>query len=248
MYNPTMEKLPEKMPLTSHLEELRKTVLISMVGLIVGVVIAAFFVNPILDYLAAPIGGLENLHAIEVTETMSVYMRVAMLGGLIIALPWILFQVFRFISKGLKSAERRGIFLALPFAIIMFLAGVAFAFYVMLPASLGFFQVILNVTTAIRIKSYFSFVTNLLFWIGASFQMPLIFFILTKVGVVNHKMLLKGWRVAIVAIAVLAAVITPTGDPINMLIFMVPLFVLYLLSILLSLLAGKPAQTQEKEE
>ena len=248
MYNPTMEKLPEKMPLTSHLEELRKTILLSMVGLIVGVVVAAFFVDPILGYLAAPIGGLENLHAIEVTETMSVYMRVALLGGLIVALPWILFQIFRFIGKGLKSSEKRAIFLALPFAIILFLAGVAFAFYVMLPASLGFFQEILNVTTAIRINSYFGFTTNLLFWIGASFQLPLIFFILTKVGLVNHRMLLKGWRVAIVAIAVLAAVITPTGDPINMLIFMVPLFVLYLLSIVLSLLAGKPAQTHEKEE
>lgn len=234
----------EKLPISSHLEELRKTLLWSLVGLIAGVVAVVFFVNPILNFLTQPIGGLQNLQAIEVTETMSVYMRVALLGGLIIALPWIIYQVLRFVGKGLLPAERKGIFLALPFAVLLFLAGVAFAFYIMLPASLGFFQEILDVTTSIRLKSYIGFTTNIMFWIGVSFQLPLIFFVLAKIGIVDSKMLLKGWRVAIVAIAILAAVITPTGDPINMLIFMLPLFVLYLLSILLSALASKPAKKE----
>ena len=235
----------DKLPISSHLEELRQTLLWSLVGLIAGVVAAVFFVNPILGFLTQPIGGLQNLQAIEVTETMSVYMRVALLGGLIIALPWIVFQLLRFVGKGLKPTERKGIYLALPFAVLLFLAGVAFAFYVMLPASLGFFQEILDVTTSIRLKSYISFTTNIMFWIGVSFQLPLVFFVLTKIGIVTPKLLVKGWRVAIVAIAVLAAVITPTGDPINMLIFMLPLFVLYLLSILLSALANKPAKTEQ---
>lgn len=234
----------EKLPISSHLEELRKTLLWSLVGLIAGVVAVVFFVNPILNFLTQPIGGLQNLQAIEVTETMSVYMRVALLGGLIIALPWIIYQVLRFVGKGLLPAERKGIYLALPFAVLLFLAGVAFAFYIMLPASLGFFQEILDVTTSIRLKSYIGFTTNIMFWIGASFQLPLVFFVLSKIGIVDSKMLLKGWRVAIVAIAILAAVITPTGDPINMLIFMLPLFVLYLLSILLSALASKPAKKE----
>ena len=234
----------EKLPISSHLEELRKTLLWSLVGLIAGVVAVVFYVNPILNFLTQPIGGLQNLQAIEVTETMSVYMRVALLGGLIIALPWIIYQVLRFVGKGLLPAERKGIYLALPFAVLLFLAGVAFAFYIMLPASLGFFQEILDVTTSIRLKSYIGFTTNIMFWIGVSFQLPLVFFVLSKIGIVNSKMLLKGWRVAIVAIAILAAVITPTGDPINMLIFMLPLFVLYLLSILLSALASKPAKAE----
>jgi sec-independent protein translocase protein TatC len=234
----------EKLPISSHLEELRKTLLWSLVGLIAGVVAVVFFVNPILNFLTQPIGGLKNLQAIEVTETMSVYMRVALLGGLIIALPWIIYQVLRFVGKGLLPAERKGIYLALPFAVLLFLAGVAFAFYIMLPASLGFFQEILDVTTSIRLKSYIGFTTNIMFWIGVSFQLPLVFFVLSKIGIVDSKMLLKGWRVAIVAIAILAAVITPTGDPINMLIFMLPLFVLYLLSILLSALASKPAKKE----
>jgi len=235
----------EKLPISSHLEELRQTLLWSLVGLVAGVIAAAFFVNPILTFLTQPIGGLQNLQAIEVTETMSVYMRIALLGGLIIALPWIVFQILHFVGKGLKPSERKGIYLSLPFAVLLFLAGVAFAFYVMLPASLGFFQEILDVTTSIRLKSYISFTTNILFWIGVSFQLPLVFFVLTKIGIVNSKLLIKGWRVAIVVIAVLAAVITPTGDPINMLIFMLPLFVLYLLSILLSAIANKPAKTEQ---
>lgn len=244
-----MTEEAEKLPLTQHLEELRGTLLRSLLGLIAGVVVAAFFVNPILDFFTLPIGGLQNLHAIEITETMSVYMRVALLGGLILALPWIVLQILLFVGKGLKENERKNIYLALPFIAILFLTGVAFAYYVMLPASLGFFKNILAVTTSIRIKSYISFVTNLLFWIGVSFLIPLIFFILAKIGVVNAKMLLNGWRVAVVAIAVLAAVITPTGDPINMLIFMLPLFVLYLLSILLTALAVKRPKTKaEKEE
>lgn len=243
-----MTEETEKLPFTQHLEELRGTLLRSLIGLIIGVVAAAFFVNPILEFLTRPIGGLQNLHAIEITETMAVYMRVALLGGFILALPWIVLQFLLFVGKGLKNKERKNIYLALPFISIMFLAGTAFAYYVMLPTSLDFFKNILAVTTSIRIKSYISFVTNLLFWIGVSFLIPLLFFILAKIGLVNAKMLLNGWRIAIVAIAVMAAVITPTGDPINMLIFMLPLFVLYLLSILLSALARKPLKTEVEKE
>ena len=243
-----MNSTTEKLPISDHLEELRLTLLWSLLGLVVGVIAAVFFVNPILDFLARPIGGLQNLQAIEVTETMAVYMRVALLGGLILALPWITFQLLRFVGKGLKPKERKGIYIALPFAVLLFLSGVAFAYFVMLPASLGFFQEILNVTTSIRLKSYISFTTNILFWIGVSFQLPLLFFVLTKVGIVTPKLLIKGWRVAIVVIAVLAAVITPTGDPVNMLIFMLPLSVLYLLSILLSALASKPVPAESDKE
>ena len=239
-----MNEESEKLPLSTHLEELRQTLLWSLLGLVVGVIAAAFFVNPILNFLTEPIGGLQNLYAIEVTETMSVYMRIALLGGLVIALPWIVYLLLRFVGKGLKQKERRAIYMTLPFMVGLFSIGIVFAYYVMLPTSLAFFQEVLDVTTSIRLKSYTSFTTNLLFWIGVSFQTPLVFFVLTKVGIVNPKMLLKGWRVAIVIIAVMAAVITPTGDPVNMLIFMLPLFVLYLLSILLSAVAKKPIKAE----
>ena len=229
----------EKQSLLDHLEALRKTLLLILIGLIVGVVLAVFFVKPIIAFLAKPIGGLDQLHAIEVTESVGVYMRVALLTGLIVSLPWVFYQLFQFIGKGLKENERKGILIAVPFATIMFLGGVAFAFYIMLPASLEFLMGILGIQTLIRIKSYFSFVSNLLFWIGVSFELPLIAFVLARFGILKAKVMLKSWRIAIVVIAILAAIITPTGDPVNMAIFMIPLFVLYLLSIGLAALAEK---------
>ena len=238
----------EKKSLLEHIEELRQTLLNSLIGLVLGVVVAAFFVKPILAFLSKPIGGLEKLHAIEVTESVGVYMRVALLAGFLLALPWVFYQLFVFIGKGLKKNERKSILIAVPFATLMFAGGVVFAFFIMLLVSLDFLMSILGIQTMIRIKSYFSFVTNLLFWIGISFEMPLIVYVLARVGLIKAKVMLKGWRVAIVVIAVLAAIITPTSDPVNMAIFMIPLFVLYLLSIGLAAIAEKQRAKPEAAE
>ncbi len=246
MYNPIMEdNQTEKMPLSHHLEDLRKILLRALLGLMIGVMVGAFFVQPVLDFFAEPVGGVVNLQVIEVTESMSVYMRVALLVGLVIALPWIFFQLFSFVGKGLKKSEKRGLFIAIPFATILFLAGGSFAFFVMLPASMKFFTSLLAVETSLRLSAYFGFVVNLIFWIAISFELPLLVFVLTRVGVIKPAFLTKGWRVALVVIAVMAAVITPTGDPVNMVIFMLPLFVLYLLSIGLSALAYKARRASE---
>ena len=242
------ESTSEQMPLSQHLEDLRKVLFRAILGLAAGVIAGAFFVDPVLDFLSRPVGGVESLQVIEVTESMSVFMRVALLIGLVVALPWIFFQLFSFVGKGLKKSEKRGLFIAIPFATALFLAGGSFAFFVMLPASMKFFIGLLEVNTSIRLSSYFGFTTNLIFWVGVSFELPLLVFILTRVGVIRPSFLTKGWRVAVVAIAVLAAVITPTGDPVNMVIFMVPLFVLYLMSIGLSALAYKARNVSKTDD
>ena len=242
------ESTSEQMPLSQHLEDLRKVLFRAILGLAAGVIAGAFFVDPVLDFLSRPVGGVENLQVIEVTESMSVFMRVALLIGLVVALPWIFFQLFSFVGKGLKKSEKRGLFIAIPFATALFLAGGSFAFFVMLPASMRFFIGLLEVNTSIRLSSYFGFTTNLIFWVGVSFELPLLVFVLTRVGVIRPSFLTKGWRVAVVAIAVLAAVITPTGDPVNMVIFMLPLFVLYLMSIGLSALAYKARNVSKTDD
>lgn len=242
------ESTSEQMPLSQHLEDLRKVLFRAILGLAAGVIAGAFFVDPVLDFLSRPVGGVESLQVIEVTESMSVFMRVALLIGLVVALPWIFFQLFSFVGKGLKKSEKRGLFIAIPFATALFLAGGSFAFFVMLPASMRFFIGLLEVNTSIRLSSYFGFTTNLIFWVGVSFELPLLVFVLTRVGVIRPSFLTKGWRVAVVAIAVLAAVITPTGDPVNMVIFMVPLFVLYLMSIGLSALAYKARNVSKTDD
>ena len=170
MYNPSMKEDPSnQMPLTQHLEDLRKVLLRALLGLFAGVIAGTFFVKPVLDFFARPIGGVEKLQVIEVTESISVYMRVALLIGLIVALPWIFFQLFSFIGKGLKKSEKRGLLIAIPFATILFLVGGGFAFFVMLPSSMNFFTSLLEVNTSLRLSSYFGFVINLVFWIGISF-------------------------------------------------------------------------------
>lgn len=242
------ESTSEQMPLSQHLEDLRKVLFRAILGLAAGVIAGAFFVDPVLDFFSRPVGGVESLQVIEVTESMSVFMRVALLIGLVVALPWIFFQLFSFVGKGLKKSEKRGLFIAIPFATALFLAGGSFAFFVMLPASMKFFIGLLEVNTSIRLSSYFGFTTNLIFWVGVSFELPLLVFVLTRVGVIRPSFLTKGWRVAVVAIAVLAAVITPTGDPVNMVIFMVPLFVLYLMSIGLSALAYKARNVSKTDD
>lgn len=247
MYNAAMSEAHEP-DLWDHIEALRGNLLKALIGLAVGITISFFFTEPLINFLSQPVGGIENLSAIEVTESVSVYMRVALLCGVIVSLPWVLYQLFDFIGKGLTDKEKKGIWTAIPFATLLFLAGVAFAYTLMLPASLRFFTDFLQVQTSLRIKSYFSFLTNLLFWIGVSFQLPLIAFVLARVGVITAQMLLRGWRMAIVAIAVLSAVITPTGDPVNMAIFMVPLFGLYLLSIGLAFLAQRKESEAKPEE
>jgi sec-independent protein translocase protein TatC len=222
--------------LSPHFLELRSRLLKSLIALVVCVLASFYFTDRIITILVEPIGGLQNLQSIEVTENISVYMKVALLSGFILALPVIAYQIVAFIVPGLESKEKRWLFISIPFIVIMFLAGVAFTYFVMLQAAIPFLVNFLGVKTIPRLSNYMGFVTNLMFWVGISFESPLVILILAKLKIVNTRMLLKGWRVAIVASAVMAAVITPTTDPVNMGLLMAPLMGLYLLSVILAFL------------
>ena len=222
-----------------HIKELRMRLLWALVGIVVGVAVSFNLTDFFLDLLTKPIGGLENLLSIEVTENLSVFMRVSLLAGFIMALPWVLFQLLAFITPGLHQRERRWLFTAIPFATLLFLGGVVFTYLVMLPTAIPFLVSFLGVTTTPRLSSYIQFVTTLMFWVGVSFETPLVIFLLAKMRLLTAGALIRQWRIAIVVIAVLAAVITPTGDPVNMAILMAPLLALYLVSILLAFFAGE---------
>ncbi len=130
-----------------------------------------------------------------------------------------------------------GSIIGAPAASLLFLGGVAFAYYVMLPVAIPFLTSFLDTQSNIILSDYIDFVTNLLFYIGLSFEIPLIVFILAKLKLVTARLLLKQWRIAILVIAGIAAIATPTTDPVNMAILMVPLFFLYWVSVLLAALA-----------
>jgi sec-independent protein translocase protein TatC len=167
----------------------------------------------------------------------------------VIAFPYIWLEVFRFINPGLKRRERVFVLVVLPFATLLFVAGLAFAYYIMLPAALDFLLDFMGIATVPRVSNYVRFVTGLMFWIGISFQFPLIIYTLAAIGLIRARTLLEGWRIAVVAIAVLAAAVTPTVDPVNMGLVMAPMIVLYLISILLAAIAerGRRRRIQSQE-
>jgi sec-independent protein translocase protein TatC len=235
------------MTILGHFTELRKRLLVMVVALAVGVIASFAFSQKIAEYLSAPIGGLSAMSSIEVTENVSAFMKISLLSGVVLALPVLLFEVLAFIVPGLKPGERKWIWMVIPLATIFFVGGVAFTYYVMLPAALPFLLDFMGITTSPRPSNYFSFVLNLMFWVGVCFEMPLVVFVLARLGIVNVKGLLKQWRVAIIASAVLAALITPTPDPVNMGLMMIPLLGLYVVSILFAIFARHQKKVKEKE-
>jgi sec-independent protein translocase protein TatC len=220
-----------------QVDALRSHLLRSVLALAVGVGISFYFTQQIIDFLALPIGGLGSLKAIEVTESVGVFMRVAMLGGIAAALPYVVFEMWWFAAPGLRPREKKMGLVGIPFAVLFFLGGMAFAYFVMLPTALPFLTSFLGIQAQLRPNSYFGFVTGLMLWIGASFEFPLVIYVLTAIGFVRPQVLFQQWRLAMVIIAIAAAVITPTIDPVNMALVMAPMTLLYFLSIGLSYIA-----------
>ncbi len=234
-----MSETQREMTIWQHLDELRKRLLFSLIALVVTVAVSVVFADKLLKWVARPIGGLENLLSIQVTENLSVYFRVTLLSGFILALPFLLVQLILFISPGLTTKERKWVLVAVPFATLLFLIGAVFAYFVMLPAAIPFLVQFPGPEVLPKWRDYVNFVTSLIFWIGLSFETPLLMYILAKLGIVSAKGLAKQWRIAIILIAVIAAVATPTPDPVNMVLLMAPLLILYLLGILLAAFARR---------
>ena len=227
----------------AHLDDLRKHLLRATLVLVVMVIIVAFFMQDLLVWITEPIGGIEALQSIEVTESLGVVMRIVLLGGFALAMPYIIFELYLFIAPGLKRRARVIGLITIPVAFLFFIGGMAFAYYVMMPAALPFLINFMGIKTVPRPASYVKFVTSLMFWVGIAFEFPLIIFGMAGMGIVRAEDLIKYWRIAIIIIAVIAAVITPTIDPINMALVMGPMIVLYFLSIALAKIAqGKREQ------
>lgn len=221
-----------------ELDAVRKHLLRMLVAVIITTAFSFYFTNDLAAFLAVPVGGLERLQAVAVTETVGVFMRVALISGLVFASPYIAFEVWLFVAPGLMPRARQFSLLFIPLAAIFFVSGMAFTYYAMLPVALPFIETgFIQVTTNWTVDSYIKFVTGLLFWIGLAFEFPLVIYGLSAIGIVKPRMLLEQWRLAMVLIAVISAMITPTTDALTMGITMLPLALLYFLSILFSAVA-----------
>jgi sec-independent protein translocase protein TatC len=223
--------------LLPQVEALRVRLLHMLLALVITVGLSLALSQQLLAFLAGPIGGIDQLRAIEVTENLGVFMRIGLVTGIALAIPYLAFEIWIFVAPGISPRARWVGLMGIPAATLLFYAGVAFAYYVMLPVALPFLTNFMGIPSELRPASYYGFITNVMFWLGISFEFPLVVFVLSSMGFVKPGTLLHQWRLAIVIIAVVAAAVTPTVDPVNMSIVMAPLIILYFVSIGLSYLA-----------
>lgn len=228
-----------------EIETLRKHIFRALLALMLTVSLSFIFTEQLIDYLSEPVGGIDMLRAIEVTESIGVFMRVALMSGVIIALPYIAFEFWLFLAPGIKPRSKKFGLIGIPLATLLFIAGAVFSFYVLLPTALPFLLNFMGIQAELRPASYFSFILGIMFWIGVSFEFPLVIYVLSAVGIVKPDVLKQQWRLAMVIISILAAAITPTVDPVNMALVMLPMSVLYFISIGLSYIAYNGREIQK---
>ena len=221
-----------------HLEELRDRLIKSAIAVTVTTLLSFIFAKQFLQLLIAPMGETPPVSSTPTTNIV-VFTKVALISGVALAMPVLVYQLISFIAPGLTRQEKRYLYLIVPGATLSFVAGIAFAYFVMLPTAIPFLKGFLGdiVQPNWFVDKYISFITSLLFWVGLSFETPLLIFFLAKLGIVTPAVLSRNRKYAILVIAVLAAVITPTPDPFNMILVMVPLILLYEIGILLAKLA-----------
>lgn len=225
------EQLESGETLLEHLNELRIRLTWAVGGLVLGTGLSFAFTRPLLEFLIAPYD--DQLQVIGPTENIETFFKVALVSGAILSMPWILYQVWLFVAPALEASERRFVYVFIPSAFTLFLLGIAFSWLVLLPAAIDFLA---NFMPSIfmsewRANEYISFTTTFLFWIGVSFELPLVFYLLSRAGMLTATTLREQWRMAVVGVAVLAAAVTPSIDPVTMMLTMVPLLILYVLSI-----------------
>jgi sec-independent protein translocase protein TatC len=242
-----------ELSLRDHLQELRRRLLISVIALLVGTVVAFAFWEPAVEILKRPAQEINDgqgvkLIATQVTETLTTSFKLSMVGGAVLAFPVILYQIVRFIAPGLTGNERRTLLLFMPGALLAFVSGVAFGYFVLTPQALPFLLTFGEgvVEPLVRISSLVDVMVRLLFWMGIVFETPLVMLLLARLGIVNAGAFSRFRRFWLVIAFILAAVITPTFDPVNQILVAVPLLALYEVGVLLARLAGrsKPISTE----
>jgi sec-independent protein translocase protein TatC len=235
-----------EMTLIEHLKELRNRVIKSALAVVVGVVLCAVFWETILGWLLAPARESHPEFELAVfgpTESIGVLFKIAMYGGLLAASPVVIYQILMFVIPGLTPRERRAILPGMFGAVAFLLAGMAFAYWVVLPVSLEFLLDFGgdNFEPFIGAKQYLDFATRIVFWVGISFELPMVIALLARLGLVRARQLIHFWRYAILIVFIIAAVITPTPDPLTQSLVAGPLILLYVLGILFAWMLQRPA-------
>lgn len=232
----------KKISLVEHLEELRRRLIVCFIVIIIFSLVSSFFSDKILQLLKKPAGSyLKNLAYFSPTEGVWAYIKIALGSGLILSTPFVLFEIWRFISPALQLNERRVVQNFLWAILLFFIAGIAFGYYILIPFALKF---LLNFASAeliplISVDKYLSFVFILLLGCGVIFEMPLLILLLNRLKLVSSTLMRRQRKIAILTIFIISAIITPTPDAFSMLLMAGPMLFLYEVSIGLTFFAEK---------
>lgn len=243
----------QKMPLTAHLEELRKRLIISFIALAAGFGISYGFKERLFFFLSRPLQAHlpegSTMQYISIPEAFLTYLKLSLFGGLVLAMPVILYQIWRFVAPGLYEREKRYFIPFVFFSMLFFLGGASFCYYIVFPFVFRFFMSFSggSLLAMPAIKQYLSFATRLLIAFGLVFEMPIFFFFLGRVGLVNYQTLARQRRMAVVLVFVGAALLTPP-DVVSQLMLAGPLMFLFELSIQVVRITGKKLDEEFEEE
>ncbi len=241
-----------RMTFLEHLDELRKRITHAVGGLLVGFIISFAFINRVFDFvyqrLIASVPGGKLIYT-EGPEMFMLWIKIAVLTGVLIASPYIMLQVWLFIAPGLYAKEKK---LAIPFVLsssALFISGAAFSHYFVFPAAWNFFASFGNeyVEFLPRVDPVFGMYVKLMLGIGLTFQLPVLMFVLARLGIVTAGFLLRNFRYAVLLIFIFAAVITPDGNPVNQLMVGGPMIVLYLIGTLVAWIFGKSKKSDQED-
>jgi sec-independent protein translocase protein TatC len=221
----------EGLSILEHLNELRIRLTWAAAGLALATVASFAFTEKLLDFLISPYD--RQLQTLSPTEGLQTYFRVALVSGITIAMPWMLYQLWRFIEPGLHPNEKRYVYVFIPSATLLFLTGASFCWFVLLPSAIRFLANFMPTIFSAEWTSqeYIGFATSFIVWVGIAFQIPLVIYFLARFGILTPATLREHWRIAIVGISIVAAAVTPSIDPVTMILTMIPLVLLYMLSI-----------------
>ncbi len=222
------------MSLLEHLEELRKRLIHSVVYLLIGFAVAYAFHTPLTNYIQKPLVDIGlKMTMTHPTDALNFFIKTSLVCGAIFASPFILYQVWLFISPGMYTNEKKYVFPFMTATVGLFLAGAWFGYRYVLPAAMVFLiqDFGKNFTHMITIEDYMSFFLAVILGLGVCFELPILVFFLALFGIINAAFLLRNIRYAILIIFIVAAIICPTPDPVGMCLFASPMLVLYFLSI-----------------
>lgn len=246
------KKSPDSMTFLEHLDDLRKRLFYSFLAIIFTIFPAWFFHKQIFDFLAFPVSQYlppgETLAYTKLTEPFMVYIKVSFLAALFVTSPFLFFQFWKFVAPGLYQREKKYVIPFVLFTTIFFAAGGIFAYFIVFPFACRFFLGMgEDFQAVIKMEEYFSLAIRIILGIALVFELPTLVFFLSRMGLITAKWMVKKFKYAFLAVFIIAAIITPTPDPINQSIVAVPMLALYGISILIALVSEKRKKEKAKE-